>query len=258
MIDKEKKIIEILLSDEAFNGNKEPFKCKFSASNKDIKLVAHCLPSISFEKKRNWVRIDSIDNELLISDTILGILLHFTEEGKIYSDVEFEINPDGSYTSRYWYDEERLNKQEYDLAMLRANDFPHAAATNLVNYHFFDVKFKRKFTRIHWTMEVNNGEAFFEVYSINIKNQQLPIDISVNGTQLYLIDDKSLYFEEFWKNQLLKHYQVTNNGILKDVWKPWNKIIISIPPNGYLNENEDIAYYLDDVELEKDFFLRGR
>jgi hypothetical protein len=106
-------------------------------------------------------------------------------------------------------------------------------------------------------MEVKNGEAFFEVYSINEKNKQLPIDVSVKGTQLYQIDSKSLYFEGFWKYKLLEHYEVTHNGILKDVWKPWNKIILSIPPNGYLNENEDIEYYLDDVKLEKDLFLRG-
>ena len=170
-----------------------------------------------------------------------------------WNTVNFEIKSNGEYQSKYWYDEERVISEKLSIE----KDFPHAAATNLVNYHFFDTKFKRKFTRIHWTMEVKNGEAFFEVYSISKKNQQLSIDISVNGTQLYLIDDKSLYFEEFWKNQLLKHYQVTNNGILKDVWKPWNKIIISIPPDGYLNENEDIEYYLDDVQLEKDFFLRG-
>ncbi|MDZ7900418.1 MAG: hypothetical protein U5N85_20625 [Arcicella sp.] len=59
------------------------------------------------------------------------------------------------------------------------------------------------------------------------------------------------------KNLLLKHYEVTHNGILKDVWKPWNKIVIRIPPNGYLDEKEDIDYYLDDVMLSKDFFLRG-
>ena len=106
-------------------------------------------------------------------------------------------------------------------------------------------------------MEVKNGEASLEVYSINKKNQKLPIDLSINGTQLYKVNDKSLYFEEFWKYKLLEHYELTNNGILKDVWKPWNKIVIQIPPNGYLDEKEDVDYYLDDVLLSKDFFLRG-
>ena len=170
-----------------------------------------------------------------------------------WNTVTFEIKSNGEYLSKYWYDEERVISEKLSTE----KDFPHAVANNLVNYHFSDAKFKRKFTRIHWTMEVKNGEAFFEVYSINKKNQQLPLDLSVKGTQLYQVEGKSLYFEEFWKNQLLKHYEATNNGILKDVWKPWNKIVISIPPNGYLNENEDIEYYLDDVKLEKDFFLRG-
>jgi len=30
---------------------------------------------------------------------------------------------------------------------------------------------------------------------------------------------------------------------------------VSVPPSGYLNELEDIHYYLDELELEKDFFL---
>ena len=170
-----------------------------------------------------------------------------------WNTVHFEIESNGEYLSKYWYDAERVISEKVSIE----KDFPHAAATNLVNYHFFDIKFKRKFTRIHWTMEVKNGEAFFEVCSINKKNQLLSIDVSVNGTQLYRVDGKSLYFGGFWKYKLLEHYEATNNGILKDVWKPWNKIVIRIPPNGYLDEKEDIDYYLDDVLLSKDFFLRG-
>jgi hypothetical protein len=74
---------------------------------------------------------------------------------------------------------------------------------------------------------------------------------------LFDIGDQMIYFEKYWKSQLLKHYEVTHNGILKDIWKPWNKIVMRIPPNGYLDEKEDIDYYLDDVLLSKDFFLRG-
>jgi hypothetical protein len=169
-----------------------------------------------------------------------------------WNTVNFEIKSNGEYQSKYWYDEERVISEKLSIE----NDFPHAAATNLVNYHFFEIKFKRKFTRIHWTMEVKNGESFFDIYSINKKNQKLPVELQEIGV-MFNVEDQKVYFEKFWKYSLLKHYEATNNGILKDVWKPWNKIVISIPPNGYLNENEDIMYYLDDVELEKDFFLRG-
>lgn len=202
------------------------------------------------------------DKKIAPNSEVYDILISFLEkkyqeeinnEANRWNTYTLKIQPNGQCDSIYWYDLD--TDKHYKLQS--AKDFPHAAATNLVNYHFFDTKFKRKFTRIHWTMEVKNGEAFFEVYSINEKNKQLPIDVSVKGTQLYQGDSKSLYFEGFWKYKLLEHYEATHNGILKDVWKPWNKIVINIPPNGYLNENEDIAYYLDDVELEKDFFLRG-
>ena len=130
-----------------------------------------------------------------------------------WNTVNFEIKSNGEYQSKYWYDEERVISEKLSIE----KDFPHAAVTNLVNYHFFDIKFKRKFTHIHWTMEVKNGEAFFEIYSINKKNQQLHIDVSAKGTQLYLVEGKSLYFEEFWKYKLLEYYKATHNGILIDV-----------------------------------------
>ena len=129
--------------------------------------------------------------------------------------------------------------------MLTAKDFSHAEANSLVNHQLaYKQKFKRKFKRIVITYWIKDGLPHFELYSINKKSQKLPIELD----------------DEYIKNTneiLKKHYELTNNGILKDVWKPWNKIIIRIPTNGYLDEKEDVDYYLDDVLLSKDFFLRG-
>jgi hypothetical protein len=110
-----------------------------------------------------------------------------------------------------------------------------------VNYHFFEIKFKRKFNRIHWTFEVRNGEALFDIYSVNSKNQKLPVELKEMGV-MFNVGDDLVYFEKYWKSRLLNHYEETHNGILKDVWQPWNKIVIRIPPNGYLDEKEDIDY----------------
>ncbi|WP_217903510.1 hypothetical protein, partial [Flectobacillus sp. BAB-3569] len=52
---------------------------------------------------------------------------------EIYSDVLITIYPDGSYEFRYWFDEERIIKEEYDDAMLSSKDFPHAMAKALVS-----------------------------------------------------------------------------------------------------------------------------
>ena len=55
---------------------------------------------------------------------------------------------------------------------------------------------------------------------------------------------------------LLNQDNITN-GILKEFWEPWNKIIIEVPPSGILNELEDIHYYLDDKPLDKKYSTRG-
>ncbi len=158
-----------------------------------------------------------------------------------WNTVNFEIKSNGEYQSKYWYDAERIKAD----ALRIEKDFPHAMANHLVNHYLFvTVKFKRKFERIIGTFWIKDGLPCFDLYSINKKNQKFQIDLLE-------------YYKDSCKKALSEHYEVTNNGILKDVWKPWNKIILSIPPNGYLDENEDIAYYLDDVKLEKDFFLRG-
>ena len=158
-----------------------------------------------------------------------------------WNTLNFEIKSNGEYLSKYWYDEERVISEKSSIA----KDFPHAMANHLVNHYLFvNVKFKRKFERIIWTFWIKDGLPYFELYSINKKNQNFVIEL-LN------------WYEESSKKALLEHYETTNNGILKDVWKPWNKIVIRIPPNGYLDEKEDIDYYLDDVLLSKDFFLRG-
>ena len=115
------------------------------------------------------------------SEKMSKILLHYADEGKIYSDVEFEINPDGSYTSRYWFDEERFYKEEYDSAMLTAKDFSHAEVNSLVNHQLaYKQKFKRKFERVVITYWIKDGLPHFELYSINKKSQKLPTNLMMN------------------------------------------------------------------------------
>ncbi len=239
----EQEIVKIILNDEKVRKQSQRIYY-WCDTVRDLNIVPY-QKIVFLNKEREGVFLMSIKSAEEVGSLIQKILLHFASEGRLYSDVEFEINPDGSYTSHYWFDEERLYKEEYDSAILVAKDFPHAEANSLVNHQLaYKQKFKRKFERIVLTYWMENGLPHFELYSINKKNQKLPIELD----------------NEYIKNTndiLKKYYELTHNGILKDVWKPWNKIILSIPPNGYLNEKEDIEYYLNDVKLEKDFFLRG-
>jgi hypothetical protein len=158
-----------------------------------------------------------------------------------WNTVTFEVEPNGEYKCKFWNNNEKIKIDE----LITAKDFAASMANHLVNYYLFDtVKFKRKFEQIIWTFWIKDGMPYFELYSINKKNQKLSIELLE-------------YYEDSCKKALSEHYEATNNGILKDVWQPWNKIVIRIPPNGYLDEKEDIDYYLNDVLLSKDFFLRG-
>ncbi len=223
------------------------------------KKLLHPNEAICYEAKYNkgasttsiYYKNDSKKQQLdLELDLLISIMGIYNEENSkqqqlsnqlVWNTVILEVNTDGTYKSQYLYDVEKVKADE----LITAQDFSASLANHLVNHYLFvNVKFKRKFERIIWTFWIKDGLPCFDLYSINKKNQKFKIDLLE-------------YYEDSCKKALSEHYEATNNGILKDVWKPWNKIIISIPPSGYLNENEDIAYYLDDVKLEKDFFLKG-
>jgi hypothetical protein len=138
--------------------------------------------------------------------------------------------------------------------MSRSTDFPHAMAKALVFYHLAEVNFKKKYESINMTFEIKEGEPFVDYYFINEKGQHKPVYDSNKVAKYEETITRNTTNVKTW---LKEHYERTNFGILKDVWKPWNKIVVSVPPSGYLNELEDIHYYLDDIELEKDFFLEG-
>ena len=165
-----------------------------------------------------------LDLELDLLISIMGI---YDEEYSkqqlsnplVWNTVILEINMDGTYKSQYLFDTEKIKDDE----LITAQDFSASMANHLVNHYLFtNVKFKRKFERIIWTFWIKDGLPYFELCSINKKNQKLSIEL----------DDE---YTSYTKKALLHHYEATNNGILKDVWKPWNKIVIRIPPNGYLD-----------------------
>jgi len=186
-------------------------------------------------------------------DALKELLIYRAKHGELYSDIIVTLHPDGSCEFRYCFNEERLAKEEYDAAMLRSKDFPHAMAKALVFYDLAEVNFKKKYVQIMMIFEIKEGEPFVDYYLINEKGQHKLVYDSEKIAKYGDIISRNISMVKTW---LKEHYENTNHGILKDVWKPWNKIVVSVPPSGYLDQHEDIHYYLDDVELEKAFFLK--
>ena len=185
---------------------------------------------------------------------IKELLIYRANYGELYSDMFVTLFIDGNYEFKYWYDEERLSRQEYESALSSSKDFPHAMAKALVFYDLAEVNFKKRYESIIMTFEIKEGEPFVDYYLVNEKGQHKPV---FDYSKVAKYEETITRNTSNVKTWLKEHYERTNHGILKDVWKPWNKIVVSVPPSGYLNELEDIHYYLDEVELEKEFFLKG-
>jgi len=126
---------------------------------------------------KNDSKKQQLDLDLLIS--IMGIYNGEYSKQQLsnhltWNTVILEINMNGTYKSQYLYDAEKVKADE----LITAKDFSASLANHLVNHYLFaTVKFKRKFERIIWTFWVKDGLPYFDLYSINKKDQKLPIEL---------------------------------------------------------------------------------
>lgn len=253
-ITEQEKRIESLCRNDLYEENKNQVIKIWFCAERDIR-VPNASAYLYFYDEALINIIDTKEDAFMdYYDALKELLIYRANHGEPYSDVLITLFTDGSYEFKYWYDEERIYKQEYESALRRSKDFPHAMAKALVFYHLAEVNFKKKYESIIMTFEIKEGEPFVDYYFINEKGQHKPVYDSNKVAKYEETITRNTTNVKTW---LKEHYERTNFGILKDIWKPWNKIVVSVPPSGYLNELEDIHYYLDDVELEKDFFLEG-
>jgi len=253
-ITEQEKRIESLCRNDLYEENKNQVIKIWFCAERDIR-VPNASAYLYFYDEA-LINIIDRKNEALMEyyDALKKLLIYKAQHGELHSDIIITLYPDGSYEFRYWFNEERIAKEEYDVALSSAKDFPHAMAKALVFYDLAEVNFKKKYGSIIMTFEIKEGEPFVDYYLVNEKGQHKPVYDSNKVVKYGDIISKNISMVKAW---LKEHYENTNHGMLKDVWKPWNKIVVSVPPSGYLNELEEIHYYLDDVELEKDFFLKG-
>lgn len=188
-------------------------------------------------------------------DELKELLIYKADHGEIYSDILITLYPDGSYQFKYWFDEERFYKEEFKMAALLSQRFPHIVADDLLDYQLPEINFKKKYAKIIMTLEIRAGEPAVDLHYKNGRNQVKPVFDFINNTSQSYQDSVENVLTVL-KEGILEQYNVTH-GIMKEFWEPWNKIIIEVPPSGILNELEDIHYYLDDKPLDKKYFTRG-
>ena len=253
-ITEQEKRIESLCRKDLYEENKNQVIKVWFCAERDIRVPNARAYLYFYDESLSKIIDRKREVYMEYYDALKELLIYKAQHGELYSDIVITLHPNGNYEFRYWFNEERIIKEEYESALRRSTDFPHAMAKALVFYDLAEVNFKKKYESIIMTFEIKEGEPFVDYYLVNEKGQHKPVYDSNKVAKYSDIISKNISMVKAW---LKEHYERTNHGILKDVWKPWNKIVVSVPPSGYLNELEDIHYYLDEVELEKDFFLKG-
>lgn len=142
-----------------------------------------------------------------------------------YNNVEFKIYPDGSYESRYWWDDEKamadkLSREEVFYQWL--NDrlildiFAFEKEQGLLKYEFYDDEnhYESSWDEGKFEFSFVKGELSYKIFlEKDGVQRELPIPLKTNVLK-----------------EIKEHYQITNTE-LNTVWEKWNKLTIRSPHN---------------------------
>lgn len=251
---KERQIAEFCRKDLLEENQNQVIKVSCQ-TGRDVKNIRTSIGIYFYDESLSNILIRKKEFISEYYDGLKELLIYKANHGEIYSDILITLYPDGSYQFKYWFDEERLYKEEFNQAATFSQRYPHNIADDLLDFYLPDINFKKKYAKIIMTLEIRAGEPVVDLRYRNGRNQIKPVfDFMDNTDQSY--QDSVENVLTVLKEGILEQYNVTH-GIMKEFWEPWNKIIIEVPPSGILNELEDIHYYLDDKPLDKKYFTRG-
>lgn len=160
-----------------------------------------------------------------------------------FNRVKIEINLDGTYSEKYWWDsgKEKQDLLNYaDVFYQWVNErmmsmiFEHEKDNNLVPTRFDDDG------DLEYLSSWDSGVFTFH---INKKNElEHKIVLTIDGIDRIL----EMPLEDYLIEGILQHYQITNSE-LSDKWKPWNTLIIKSPHNSIPYDKADkfVSYTLE-------------
>ena len=251
---KERQIAEFCRKDLLEENQNQVIKV-YCQTGRDVKNIRTSIGIYFYDESLSNILGQNFEFFQKYYEEIREILIYKANHGEIYSNLVITLYPNGDYQFEYWFDEERVYKEEFLTAAIGSESFPRTMADCLLSYDLPSINFKKKYAKIIMTLEIKAGEPVVDLRYRNGRNQIKPVfNFTDNTGQSYKESvDKIL---RLTGDSLLHQYNITN-GILKEFWEPWNKIIIEVPPSGILNELEDIHYYLDDKPLDKKYSTRG-
>lgn len=163
-----------------------------------------------------------------ISNELMDIVVDYFKSVKDnilerFNKFLFEVYADGTYTASYLWDEELIKTQQLKTSRV----IPQMVNDQMISW-LWEIGYKNKWKEAIFSFSIKNQEVVFEGFFVDKNVQKI-----IPETPPQQI-----------KDIIFTDYQMTNHGLLKDVWaKPWNKLVIRCPHND-LNLDKDVDYIL--------------
>ncbi|MBF7093646.1 hypothetical protein IUY40_19165 [Flavobacterium sp. ALJ2] len=163
----------------------------------------------------------------------------FSTEDKFNSAI-IEINPDGVYSEKYFWDSE----QEKQDLLSGAEVFFQWANEKMMSLIF---EFEQDNNLLPTQLDADGELEYLSswdsgvfTFHVNEKNElEYKIILTKDGIERVL----KMPLKDYFIEGILNHYQITHT-ILSDEWKPWNTLIIKSPHNSipYDKVDEFVSY----------------
>lgn len=166
----------------------------------------------------------------------------FSTEDK-FNSVIIEINPDGVYSEKYFWDSE----QEKQDLLSGAEVFFQWANERMMSLIF---EFEQDNNLLPTQLDADGELEYLSswdsgvfVFHVNEKNElECKIILTKDGIERVL----KMPLKDYFIEGILNHYQITHT-ILSDEWKPWNTLVIKSPHTGipYDKVDQFVSYILE-------------
>ncbi|MET3126469.1 hypothetical protein ABID42_001571 [Arcicella rosea] len=142
-----------------------------------------------------------------------------------FNRITYRIFSDGKIESKYFWDGEYY----LDNLFSRTRVFPQ-----MLNERMLMLMFEGQFRKKRWDsaifeFNIADGQVNFKGTASNKRFKEIPVEITLASSDV---------------ENIIEHHQKTNEGELKDRWKPWNKLVLRSPHND-IDFDKDVDYLLE-------------
>ncbi|PRB04102.1 hypothetical protein CQ046_07705 [Chryseobacterium sp. MYb7] len=160
-----------------------------------------------------------------------------------FNHVRIEINIDGTFSDKYWWD---IGKEHQDLFDY-ANVFFQWANERMMSM-IFDFEKDNNLLPTQYDNDdeleyLSSWDSGVFTFHINDKSElEYKIVLTKDGVERVL----EMPLKDYFIKGILKHYHSTNTE-LSNIWKPWNTMVLKSPHNDIPSDKKDefVSYILE-------------